>query len=144
MDTFDFFENAKCFEIREEMKEAIFEDIKSKGLFGRMNLWQDIMKRDLQHKYPKSQWEQFDIAVDELMNDGIIRMADHGHYAITKEGEEIIYSNDYYLVETVIDKIILYFNEKGYAKGYEWPFIDAMLFCDKDLTFMKKDFSAHR
>lgn len=138
MDFIDFVKNARPDEVKEAIKEAIFEDFRNNGLFGRVNLWQDYMKRELREKLPKDLWKQFDMVVDELVNAGILSLNDQGHYAITETGEEIAYSNEYCTVDTVVDRILFHLNDSGYRIGQEWPIITAYYFSDRELNVYEK------
>lgn len=87
------------------------------------------MIRELRNKYPKDLRVQVDLTINELVDGGIFELHEHG-YKITPTGEEIIYDNDYYTIDRVINKILVYFRDNNYFENSIWPRLTAMAFCN--------------
>ena len=139
METIDFSNELKMTELRLQIKEKVFEEIRNKKLFGAKCLWQTYMVRDFMNAYPIELRNQVNLVINELVNNHILELNKHG-YKLTSSGEEIVYESDFYTIDEVINTILIYFREKNYYKNSRWPRLTALSFCEELIVYEQRLF----
>lgn len=140
MTTINIKDELKMAEFRSEIKEQIFEDIRDRKLFGKLNLWRTFMIRDFRNKYPKELREQVDLAIEELVKDNIFELNEHG-YIVTPGGEETIYENSCYSVDSVITKILIHLRGAILFENSRWHRVTATNFRNELIVYEQRLFS---
>lgn len=124
-----------------EIKEKIFEDIRNRRIFGKICLWQNYMIIEFYNKFPKNLREQIDLVIENLVNENVFELSTYG-YKLTSSGEDLIYDCDYYNINTIIEKILVYFRDNDYYENYRWPVLTAMAFSKTLTVYEERLFNA--
>ena len=135
----DITNSMKYVKLRSQIKERIFEDIRNRKLFGFRCLWQFYMVIDFCRKFPKNLLDQVDLAIKELVEENIFEENNFG-YKLTTKGEDLVYENELYSVDSVIQNTLIYFRDHQYFENVRWPFLTAMSYSEKLVVYEQRLF----
>lgn len=125
-------------DITHQIKDSIFDNIRSHELYGKINLWQDHMIKEVVSLFPKEYKSSIERVINDLISKGILEYNENGYLFLTEKGEEIVYKSDYYSVDRLKDKIFRYLRENNYFAGSRWPILTAHAYCEKELVVYEK------
>ena len=59
---------------------------------------------------------------------------------MTTKGEDLVYENELYSVDSVIQNILMYFRDHQYFENMRWPFLTAMSYSEKLVVYEQRLF----
>ena len=138
MKEIELFNEKEEIALKTEMRESIFENIREHEVFGKTNQWQEYMVREVYYSYPPSMRGQLDLIIDELKREGILSINENGYLTITSEGEELVYESDYYDIDEVSNKILIYLRDNNYYANTIWKLSSYRHFYENELCVYEK------
>ena len=125
-------------DIKTNIQNSILKSVAEHELFGRKNIWQDYMQREIYSSFPKEQKFLIDDTINDLLEEEIFEKDDKGYIHITKKGQDLVYLDDLHLEGRLKNKVLIYLRDNNYFANSVWKRMSYLSFCEKELVVNEK------